>query len=74
MSNLQVLTTERLHKLIDETQQTLQELKKEVTRREQAKQEHEVMNLDSHMKSAELNITGIKNFIAYLLEEARKNK
>lgn len=72
MENLQVLTNERLYKLIDETQQTLTELKEEVTRREHLKQEHEIMNLDDHMKNAELNITGLKNFIAYLLEEAKK--
>ena len=34
MSNLQILSTERLNKLIDETQLTLQELKQEVIRRE----------------------------------------
>ncbi|MEO9656409.1 hypothetical protein [Marinomonas sp.] len=72
MSDLKVLTNERLHKLIDETHQTLTELKKEVTRREQLKQEHEIYDLDHHMKSAELNIVGIKNFIAYLLDEAKK--
>lgn len=74
MSDLKVLTNERLHKLIDETHQTLAELKEEVTRREHLRQEHEISDLDHHMKSAELNIVGIKNFIAYLLEEARKSK
>ncbi|KZM43740.1 hypothetical protein OA92_08685 [Marinomonas sp. SBI22] len=74
MSNLQVLTTERLNKLIDETQQTLSELKEEVARRELLQQEHEIMDLDQHMKSAEFNLVGIKNFIAYLLDEAKKKK
>ncbi|WP_298943177.1 hypothetical protein [uncultured Psychromonas sp.] len=72
MSNLQVLTTERLNKLIDETQQTLIELKDEVVRREHLKQEHEISDLDHHMMSAELNLTSIKNFIAYLREQSKK--
>ena len=72
MSNLQVLTTKRLNKLIDETQATLYELKNEVKRRELEKQEHEVMDLDNHMKSAELSLNTIKNFIVYLLEDSKK--
>jgi len=39
MSNLQVLTNERLGKLISETQETLEQLKSEVERREQVVQE-----------------------------------
>ena len=74
MSNLQVLTTDRLNKLIDETQATLYELKDEVKRRELEKQEHEVMDLDNHMKSAELSLNTIKNFVSYLLEESKKKK
>jgi len=72
MSNLQVLTTERLNKLIDETHQTLTELKAEVARREHLQQAHEISDLDHHMMSAELNLTGIKNFIAYLVEQSKK--
>ncbi|MCV2402743.1 hypothetical protein OFY17_07585 [Marinomonas sp. C2222] len=74
MENLQVITTERLNKLINETQQTLEELKEEVTRREHLKQEHAIIDLDRHMTSAEFNLTSIKNFIAYLVEESKKNK
>ncbi|MFT2098665.1 hypothetical protein ACMUMQ_09935 [Marinomonas sp. 2405UD66-6] len=74
MSNLQVLSTERLNKLIDETQLTLQELKQEVIRREHIQQAHEIKDLDHHMTSAEFNLNSIKNFIAYLLEESRKHK
>ena len=72
MSNLQVLTTERLNKLIHETQYTLDELKQEVERRALVKQEHAVMDLDNHMKSAELSLATIKNFISYLLDESKK--
>ncbi|WP_067864508.1 hypothetical protein [Neptuniibacter marinus] len=74
MSNLQILSTERLNKLIDETQLTLQELKQEVIRREHLKQEHEIKDLEHHMSSAEFNLNSIKNFFAYLLEESKKNK
>jgi hypothetical protein len=74
MNNLQILTTQRLTKLIDETQQTLEELKQEVTRREQLHQEREVMHLDHHMKSAELNLTHIKSFLAYLIDDYQEKK
>ena len=74
MDNLQVLTNERLNKLIDETQATLYELKDEVKRRELEQQEHVVMDLDNHMKSAELSLNTIKNFVSYLLEESKKKK
>jgi len=66
MSNFQILTNERLNNLIDETQETLRELKDEVLRREKVQQEYEVMDLDTHMKSAELSLTSIRNFISYL--------
>lgn len=73
MSDLQILTTKRLNKLIDDTQLTLKDLKEEVTRREMLQQEHEIMDLDRHMENAELNLTSIKNFITYLINE-RQNK
>jgi len=66
MSNLQVLTNERLSKLVSETQETLEQLKSEVERREQVFQEHEVMDLDGHFKKAELSLAIIRNFIDYL--------
>lgn len=72
MSDLAVLTTERLNKLIRETQLSLIELKEEVERRDHLKQEHEIDDLDHHMMSAELNLTGLKNFIAYLIEQSKK--
>ena len=74
MNDLQikVLTNARLNKLIEETQETLNELKEEVGRREKVQQEHEIMHLDNHMKSAELSLTTIRNFINYLLEDSKK--
>ena len=70
MSNLQVLTNERLNRLIEETQETLNQLKQEVDRREQVQQEHEILDLDNHMKSAELSLATIRNFINYLREKS----
>jgi len=72
MDNLNVLTNERLSKLINETQETLDELKQEVARREYVQQEHEVLDLDSHMKSAELSLTTIRNFIDYVLKDSKR--
>ena len=74
MSDLQVkiMTNERLNKLILETQETLDELKNEVSRREKVEQEHEVMDLDSHLKSAELSLATIRNFVSYLVEGSKK--
>ena len=66
MNDLQILTRERLYQLIEQTQLTLVELKQEVERRESQAQEHEIMNLESHMKSAELSLTSIQNFLKYL--------
>jgi len=71
MSDLQVLTNERLNKLIEEAQETLDELKHEVGRRERMKQEHEISELDNHIESAELSLTAIRRFISYLREGSR---
>ena len=70
MSDIQVLSSERLKKLIKETEQTLEQLKQEVQRREQVKQEYEVMDLENHMKNTELSLTTIRDFINYLLKQS----
>lgn len=72
MSHLQVLTNERLTKLIDETQLTLSELKDEMERRKQLQKEHEISDLDEHMKNTEISLATIRNFIHYLMEESKK--
>jgi len=74
MSDLQVqvLTNERLNKLIEQTQETLNELKEEVERREHVQQKHEVMDLENHFKSAELSLMTIRNFVNYLLEGSKQ--
>lgn len=71
MSDLQVLSNDRLSKLIEDTQETLDELKLEVERREQLRQEYEVLDLENHMQRAELSLTSIREFINYLLKNSR---
>jgi hypothetical protein len=71
MNTIQTLTNDRLQKLIDETQNTLNELKQEVTRRNALEQEHQIMDLENHMKSAELSLTTIKNFIDFLVKDSK---
>lgn len=71
MNTIQTLTNDRLQKLIDETQHTLNELKQEVTRRKELEQEHQIMDLENHMKSAELSLTTIKNFIDFLVKDSK---
>lgn len=67
MSNLNVLTNERLNKLIDDTQATLDELRLEMARRESVEQEREIEDLDQHIESTELSLATIRNFINFLL-------
>jgi len=55
-SNFQTLTTERLRKLVVESEQTLVDLKAELDVREQISQSQEVANLEHHMQSAELSL------------------
>jgi len=69
MSSLQVLTNERLNKLINETQETLEQLKSEFERRQNLEQEQEIMGLDNHFKSAELSLATIRSFIDYLRQK-----
>lgn len=69
MNNFKTLSTKRLRALVTETESTLTELKSELDRREEIQQEHEVENLEQHMKNAELSLKGIRDFLAFLYEE-----
>lgn len=71
MNSLQTLTSERLKDLIDETEATLVELKEELERRQQLKQSHEIANLEHHMKSTELSLRTIRDFLAFLSTEVK---
>jgi len=68
------IKAQRLHKLLEETQQTLTELKTEMDRREQIQQHHEIDGIDQHMESAENSLTSIKEFFRYLLETGSERK
>ncbi|MEZ5936471.1 MAG: hypothetical protein R3F54_32160 [Alphaproteobacteria bacterium] len=74
MANLTTLTNDNLRALIDETESTLKELRAELERREELAQEREIANLENHMKSAELSLKSIRDFIAYLLDDIRSEK
>ena len=74
MSELKVLTTQKLRELIDSTETTLDELNAELERREELRQHQEIGRLDEHMKNAELSLTTIRDYIAYVLEGIRKDR
>lgn len=71
---LKTLTRENLDKLVQETELTLGELKSELERRDQTSQEREVANLDQHMKSAEISLKTIRDFLAYLKDEFQQTR
>ncbi len=73
-TNLTTVTTESLHGLIKDTEEALQELKKELQRREEMAQHRELENIDSHIRSAELSIKSLRDFVAYLLADLRSDK
>lgn len=73
-SNFQTLTTERLRKLVVESEQTLVDLKAELDVREQISQSQEVANLEHHMQSAELSLKTIRDFLAFLSHDLRNRK
>ena len=73
-TNFKEITNQRLHKLLEETQQTLTELKTEMERREQVQQHHEIDEIDQHMEVAENSLTSIKEFFRYLLETGSERK
>ena len=69
---LKVITTGNLRALIEDTEDTLGELKAELERREENDQHGEIDDLDNHFKNAELSLKTIKDFFAYLMEDMRK--
>jgi len=74
MANLKTITNENLQALITETEAALGDLKSELERRREVAQEREIANLDNHMKSAELSLKSIRDFIAYLLDDMRSDR
>ncbi len=72
--DLRNLTNANLQALIDQTESTLLEMKDELERRNELSQHHEIANLDNHMKSAELSLKTIRDFIAYLAEDRKSRR
>lgn len=70
-TNLKEIRTEKLRKLVDETEAALADLHAELDRREEADQHREIDRLDEHMKSAELSLTSIRDFFAEMLKELK---
>ncbi|WP_339721006.1 hypothetical protein [uncultured Paraglaciecola sp.] len=71
MTNVNVLSTERLRTLIADTEGTLKQLTLELERREYLKQENAIEHLEEHMKDAELSLDTIRQFLAYLINELK---
>jgi hypothetical protein len=74
MTNLNVLSTERLRMLISDTESTLKKLTIELERREFIKQENEIEHLEEHMKGAELSLTTIRQFLSFLINDLKHKK
>ncbi|MGQ7847609.1 hypothetical protein ACUNV4_24165 [Granulosicoccus sp. 3-233] len=74
MNELKTLSNDNLHALINQTEDTLAELRGELELRDARAQERELDNLEHHMKSAELNLKSIQDFLRYLIEEARRSR
>ena len=73
-TNIKTITTHSLRHLIDETEGTLIDLKSELERREEQAQHREVDHMGTHIKSAELSLKSLRDFIAYLADDLRSNK
>jgi len=73
MSDLDNLSNKRLRKLIHKSEETLNELKAELDRREKESQNHEIDELEQHMESAEVSLKTIRDFLASLSKDLRKD-
>ncbi|MFV0474988.1 MAG: hypothetical protein ACK5MQ_12415 [Pikeienuella sp.] len=74
MSDLTYVPREKLVGLINETENTLAELKSELDRREEAGQLREIDRLDEHMESAVISLETIRDFCRTVIEELRGGK
>ncbi|WP_340677190.1 hypothetical protein [Paraglaciecola sp.] len=74
MTNVNVLSTERLRALITDTEGTLKQLTVELERRDFLKQENGIALLEEHMKDAELSLDTIRQFLAYLINDLKSRK
>ncbi|WP_158970909.1 hypothetical protein [Paraglaciecola sp. L3A3] len=71
MTNINVLSTERLRALIEDTEATLKQLTVELERREFMQQANELEHLEEHMIGAEISLNTIRQFLAYLVNDLK---
>jgi Mg2+ and Co2+ transporter CorA len=74
MADIERLPSERLATLIEETEITLDQLKNELRRREQANQSAAIDHLEDYMTNAELSLQSIRDFISQLVKELVSKK
>jgi hypothetical protein len=74
MTDVNVLSTERLRALIVDTESTLKELTVELERREFLQQANEIEHLEEHMIGAELSLNTIRRFLSYLVNDLKVKK
>lgn len=72
MNDFSLVSTAQLRRLIDETEQSLQDLREELESRQQSAQHQQVEQLDVHLKHAELSLASIRDFILQVLSDLRK--
>ncbi|MDU0356191.1 hypothetical protein RS130_21975 [Paraglaciecola aquimarina] len=72
MTDVKVLSTERLQALIVDTESTLKQLTVELERREFLQQANEIGRLEKHITDAELSLVTIRQFLAYLIDDLKE--
>ncbi|WDQ17242.1 hypothetical protein [Rhodopirellula sp. P2] len=74
MTEFKHYSTQTIRNLIEDTETTLNQLKAEMQRREEAEQEVQIEGLEKHLKNAEFSLQSIREFLAFLVEEHRQEK
>ncbi|VAW06857.1 hypothetical protein MNBD_ALPHA01-2283 [hydrothermal vent metagenome] len=68
------LSKKKLKKLINETQDVLDQLKTELKHRKEDKQHDEIDHLEEYFEDASHNLSNLKLFIKKVFSEIRKEK
>jgi C4-type Zn-finger protein len=71
MTDINVLSTERLRALITDTEGTLKQLSAELEMRVFLEQENEIEKLEEHMKMAELSLDSIRQFLSLIINDLK---
>ena len=72
--NFTSLSKKKLKKLINETQDVLDQLKAELKTRKLDKRHDEINHMEEHFEDAAHNLSNLKNFIQRAFSELRKDK